>query len=222
MTGNEIRQEVRHLINDPKYARFVEIDRAYRRLCRATKFNWLRASSEDLLKIKGDDTGPYVISMDGIRVLQRIWVKEPDDHERWRMMEEVPVQLFESKVSDNRNNDATDQTARPKFYKLEGGPDLSVTVTPSPDSDYTTRVDYIRFIQGVDGATKIAMPPAYHDTLARLAAGYIMEHRAISPEDFGKGKAWQAEAMGDVEDMVEDSHPNRTEDIDRVPLVWLR
>jgi len=220
MTGQEILEEVRQIINDPAYTRFNEINRAYRRICQITKFNWLRERSETLLSIKSGVT-EYYVSMPKVRVLQRIWVKEPSDYQRWKLMEEVPPQLFEEKVADNRNNDATDDTKRPEFYKLEGGPTRIITVTPTPDQDYTARVDYIKHYQQIGREDMPVIPEAYHDTIVQMAAGYILE---TSPDPIKQQYASRLldRTANESADLVRDTHANRTENIDRVPTTWLR
>ena len=221
MTGQEILKEVRHLLNDPRYSRYTEINRAYRRICRETSFNWLRVTSEDALKIKANIT-TYRINMSGMRVLQRIWVKEPSNEQRWVLLEEAPPQFFEEKVSSNRNADATDNTKRPDFYKLEGGQNATITFTPTPDQAYTTRVDFIRHFETIGREESPAIPNAYHDTVAMLAAGMILQTRGNPQEDFAVGGQYIADAMGQVANLVRDSHPNRTIDFDRTQQDWLR
>jgi len=220
MKGKDILEEVRHLTNDPAYSRFTEINRAYRRICRITKYNWLRETNEDILSFALNKT-TYRVRMPYVRVLQRIWVKEPSDEQRWKLMEEVPPALYEEKVAENRNRDATDDTARPEFYKLEGGPTTTITVTPTPDQAYTARVDYIRHIQAIGLNDTPALPEAHLDTVAQLAAGFILETSA----DEGKRLYAQnliGRATADSDDLVRDSHANRTTNIDRVAGVWLR
>ena len=220
MKGKDILQEVQHLINDPAYTRFTEINRAYRSICRTTKYNWLRETNEDLLAFKAEEP-MYRVRMPFVRVLQGIWVREPSSEQRWRMMEEVSPALYEQKVADRRNNDGSDNTARPEFYKLEGGPTTTITVTPTPDQSYTVRLNYIKHIQSIGLDDTPAMPEAHLDTVAQMAAGFILEDNSDEAKRL-RGEKLIGRATVDSEDIVRDTHANRTRNIDRVQQEWLR
>ena len=221
MKGKEILQEVQHLINDPAYSRFNEINRAYRSLCRTTKFNWLRGSSDNLLALKSDDAS-YEISVPFVRVLTHIWVKESTGQLRFRLMEEVPIQLYEEKVDDARGSDGTETTNIPKFYKIEGtGQTMFITVSPTPDQDYDTRINYIKYEETIGREEIPSMPVAYHDLIAQLAASYILETSSDQAKML-HAQRLQQRVGADIINLVGDSHPNRTINIDRVEGVWLR
>jgi hypothetical protein len=68
MTGEEILNEVRLLIDNNQFARYNEINRAYRRIAHSAPHSWLKEESEEKLKFL-TDVGEYTISVDGIRRL---------------------------------------------------------------------------------------------------------------------------------------------------------
>ena len=220
MKGKDILTEVQALINDPAYSVFTEINRAYRSICRTTKYNWLRETNEDLLAFKAEES-TYRVRMAFVRVLQGIWVREPSNERRWRMMEEVSPALYEERVADRRNNDGSDNTSRPEFYKLEGGPTTTITVTPTPDQSYTVRVNYIKHIQSIGLDDTPALPEAHLDTVAQLAAGYILE-TSSDPVKQAHSQKLIGRATENAGDIVRDTHANRTRNIDRVQQAWLR
>lgn len=218
--GEAILTEVRFLTKEADYTRFTEINRAYREILRRTKFTWLRVSDEQMLTFKTNQE-TYLLNTEKIRVLTRIWVRQSDGSQRWKLLEEAPPQLFESKVWGARDSDGSDDLARPKFYKLESGPTVELTVSPIPDQDYSAKVDYIEHVSEITAGSVPRLPPAYDDTVSLLAAGYILESSADAGKA-GYGQTLIGRAEGLIESLVSDSAPNRTIDIDRVEQPWMR
>lgn len=217
--GGKILTEVQYLLDDPSYKRYVEINRAYRDVAKNTAWNWLRGSSETLLKFEST-VSSYFIDSSNIRRITGIWVKGGDD-QRYRLLEEVPLELFETKVVESIDQNGTSSNARPMFYKLEGGPQPKVTLTPIPDQAYTVRVDYIESVEEISQDTDVNLPHDYFDLVAMLAAGYILE-RVADPERKQLGDRYMMRATQGLSDMVKDSHANRTGGITTIARKWLR
>lgn len=220
MKGKDVLTEVRYLIDDPTYSRFIEINQAYRKITKITQFNWLRVSDENMLSFVAS-TSSYTLDMTKMRVLQRIMVKGGTDS-RWRILEEAPPLLFEQKVRESTDSTGAQRESKPKFFKIEGaGRSTKIEVTPTPDLAYEARVDYIKKTDDITLDSDIAMPEDYKDTLAKLASGYILRRDLTKPERAQLGVLYIQEATQEFEDLVRDSHPNRTFDIDRIAQPFL-
>lgn len=215
-----IRDRVRDLTGKSDWSRMVEVSRAYRKICLVTKFNWLQAASQDLLSFT-TGRSVYPLDMTRMRRLERIWVLNTEDEQNWQLLEEVPPQLFEQKVTENRDLNGDDETDTPLCYKITGGPVATVTVTPTPDMAYTVRVDYLEHQRDMTWEDDPKLPEVYDDTIAELAAGYVLEFSKDEHER-ALGAKYEARAMSEFEDIVKDSHPNRTIDIDRHEQAWLK
>jgi len=218
MTGQEILDEVRFLINDSQYTRYTEINRAYRKILRITNFNFLRVTSESLITVVAGQA-EYTLDLTGIRRIERIWVYGTQSSEQhWQLMEEAPPQLWEEKKMSITQPDGTVRSDKPNWYKIEG---TTLSLTPTPDAVYSVRVDYIQDIPTLARESEPLIPRAYHDLLADLAASDILS-RSKDPIDVARSQQLKAEAMSEFDDLVGDVHPNRTYNIDRKPITWIK
>ena len=217
--GSKILEEVQYLLDDPGYRRYVEINRAYRTLAKNTAWNWLRESSESLLEF-ASTVSSYTLDTSNVRRITNIWVKGGSD-QRYRLIEEVPLELFEEKVLESIDENGTSSNARPMYYKLEGGSQPKITLTPIPDQAYTVRVDYIASVTEIKADTDVNLPHDYFDLVAMLATGYILE-RLSDPERKQLGMTYIIRATEDVDNMVRDAHANRTVNVTTQPQKWLR
>ena len=218
MRGRTLLTEVQDLLNDRSYSRYEEINRAYRKICRLTTWSWLLVTSLDILTFR-TSVDVYPLDLSRIRVLKRVYVKRTDDQQQYELMQEAQPALFESKILENRNADGSDDTDRPRWYKIESG---ILTVTPLPDQDYSCRVDFIEHPPAIGADTMIRLPTGYEDTLARLAAGMILDKPGQPKDKQEKAKEYIAGAMEEFNDMVRGVYPNRTENFDRTPMTWIR
>lgn len=222
MRGEEILEEVRFLTNDLTYARYNEINRAYKRLCRITKFTWLRGSSESLLSFSSG-TETYQLNIEGMRRLTRLffWGTQSGDL-FWNPMEEVPEQLFEVMRKQSANLDGSNRLGTPRFYKIISGPGESyeLSITPSPQEDHRVRVDYIKSPVEITRDVVPEMPNAYHDVISTMSAGYVLLNKD-DPKKVQRGNALVDQALSEANQLVTDSQPNRTLNIDRVVQPWI-
>ena len=216
--GKQLLDEVQLYIDDPSYSRFVEINRAYRKLCMLVDYNWLRKEGENLLEFEAD-TSTYTIPMSGIRVIEGIYVKGGSDA-RWKLLEETPPLLFETVVRENQDLNAADNTSKPVAYKLEGGPNYTMSITPVPDQAYDVRINYIESTEEIKIDSQVNLPSDYSDTVSQLAAGYILERNKDELRQ-RYGLTLIARATGEFENVVRDSHKNRISHIDRTPQTWM-
>ena len=214
-----IRDEVRQRTGKTDIARFTEINRAYRKICLITKFNWLQVSSQSLLRFTQGRT-EYPLDMSKMRRLERIWVLSTTNEEGWELMEEAKPQLFEDRVTEFRDNNGDDEEDEPQYYKLIGGPVATLTITPTPDATYSVKVDYLDFHElSIEEEPRLS--PIYDDTIAELAAGYVLE-TSKDAADLALGQKYEQRAMSEFEDIVKDHAPNRTINIDRLQTRWMR
>lgn len=218
MRGRALLTEVQDLLNDRSYSRYEEINRAYRKICRLTSWSWLLVTSLDILGFR-TSTDVYPLDLSRIRILKRLYVKRTDDQQQYELMQEAQPALFEDKVLESRDSNGDDDTDRPRWYKIESG---ILTVTPIPDQDYSCRVDFIEHPPTIGPDTNIRLPNGYEDTLARLAAGMIMDKPGQAPEIQVKAMQYMAMAMEEFDDIVNGVYPNRTTNFDRTPIAWLR
>lgn len=217
MKGRQLLTEVQDLLNDRSYSRYEEINRAYRKICRLTTWSWLLVTSLDILKFQGN-VDVYPLDLSRVRVLKRIWVKRTDDQQQYELVQEAQPSLFEEKILESRQSDGTNDPDRPRWFKLESG---ILTVTPVPDQAYEVRVDFIENPPPIGPETNIRLPNGYEDTLARLAAGMIMDKPGVAADRQNKAKEYIADAMSEFEDMVKGVYPNRTQNFDIPERTWI-
>ena len=219
MKGQEILNEVRLFLDDPSYTRYVEINRAYRTICKLTDFNWLRKADEGIVSFNAD-VSTYNINMSQIRVLTGIYVKGGNDA-RWKYLEEVPLKLFQTKVRQTQDLNATDNTSKPEYYSLSDGPNYTLSISPTPDQSYSVRLEYIQSTPIIDHSSTVNLPEDYIDTVAMLAAGYILE-RNTDEQRRMYGFTLMNRATSEFSNLANDSHRNRTDNIDRTPIKWIK
>ncbi len=208
------------MTGNPSEASYSDVNRAYREIGRLTHWNFLRKSSQTLLSFQAS-VKTYTLDMSVMRRLVAIWLRQTTGQQEWRELTEVPPALFESKVLSNLGPDGTATEKPPEFYKMGGGPVADVTITPTPDTPYTTRVDYIAVILPLDIDTEPLTPADYDDTIALLASGYILE-RSSEDGDRLLARNYISRATGQFGGMVADVHANRSAKMERTQQIWLR
>jgi len=217
MTGLEILREVRLFTDNPGYSRYVEINRAYRKIAKMVDFNFLRKSDESIISFIADQS-TYTINMKEVRAITGIYVKGGNDA-RWKYLEEVEPKLFQIKTRENQDLNASDNTTKPEFYSLSDGPNHTLSIVPTPDQAYSVRLEFIQSTQEVTQHSNVNLPEDYLDTVAMLAAGYILE-RDSDDDRRRYGIVLINRATGEFSQLVRDSHHNRTNDVDRTPIAW--
>jgi len=217
MTGEQILNEVRFLIGDASYPRYNEINDAYDEICRITNFTWLRKSDVGRIQFKANQS-EYILKMDDMRRLERIWVYGVDaDKQYWHEMEEAAPKLFEHVVRKNKDTNSNDELDRPAYYKIEGE---LLTISPTPDQAYEARIDYIQYVPEISRDIEPVLPVAYHRVLAKLAAGFILE---MSEDQLKaqRGQIYIQRARESFESLVRDTAPNRIINPDIPTQSWL-
>lgn len=176
MTGEQALNDVRHLTGDSKIGSYMELNRACRDYCQTTGFPWLREVHDGVIWFKANVVS-YAIEDAGFRRVDRLWVKGADDL-RWYPVDELTPVPFEDKVSEFRNEDGEDDTAKPEFFRIEGGSALTITVTPTPDQEYEGRIDGLAASPVISRRGELPGPPEYHDALVLFAAGYRLHNKS--------------------------------------------
>ena len=173
MTGEEILNLVRFHSGDHQVSDFNEINRALRDYCQTTGFPWLRELNEVAFVFRSGVT-TYALSFQGLRRINFIWTRDPDDL-HWYPVEELTSLSFEEEVARSRNADGSDNTNRPKFFALEGA---DIRVTPTPDQDYAVRVDGIVSSPMAEWSNDLPGPADFHEGVALLAAAFVLQGMA--------------------------------------------
>jgi hypothetical protein len=220
MRGDEILREVRRLINDTSYSNYSDIQSAYEEICRQTEFFWLRREDEDMVSFQSG-TSEYLINLEE-RIIERVWVYGvTSSTNRWILLDELDQTRFEEERSKNIDSSGNNEESRPIYYKLKGINPITMVVTPSPDQAYQVRVDTIRDAEVIERDTIPSLPSSYHRTLAKLAAGYILE-RKPDPVMARLGEKYIADARATFINITTDSHPNRIDRVDWKPRRWIK
>ena len=230
MTGEETLNLARLLANEHDVSSFHQINRALRRYCRETGFTWLRSVDDAALTFLPDTT-EYILSDIGLRRIDRIWIQD-NTSEKWLLLEERDPESFETEVTNSKRSDGSDDTNRPIFWKLEGS---NLTVTPTADTTYAGRIDGIVNTPVAERTKDLPGPEEYHEVVARLAAGYLIQDKAqriledaSSEIDLAKAQALNGKGIGmersslqDIKDFLKrDDQPNRMQNLQwaKVPL----
>lgn len=216
-----ILETVQELTDDPTFSNYGLVNRAYREIGRLTHWNFLRQSSEDLLSFQAS-TASYALDMSAMRRLTAIRFKKVTDQQEWKLLEEVTRHLYELKVRDNRRSDGTDDEKAPEVYYIEGGPHATILIAPTPDQAYTARVEWIANMAVLDDDTEPQSPGDYDDIIAYLSAANALQKPGTDEVRMVLGDRYRAMATGAFDRLVADVHPNRTANIDRTPMTWLR
>jgi hypothetical protein len=97
----------------------------------------------------------------------------------WNQMEEVSTRQYEEKASLYQTGGNPIPTM-PYWYKREGGPVETITITPSADASYDVRVDYIARPETITATTSPVLPLAYIDILIYTAVfQYFLRKQAV-------------------------------------------
>jgi hypothetical protein len=219
MRGEEILNEVRLLIDNHQFARYNEINRAYRTIAHKAPHSWLREESQQLISFV-DGTGSYEVNISGVRRITGVWVYGVNSgDQKWNFVEEVDPKLYERYRDNYINMDGEDREGVPEFFKI-----LSIqndvvrfSFLPTPDENMDGRIDYIKEVAEIGRNTVPEMPTAYHDLIALMAAGYILRSKGDP-----MGNDLIADATAQTQQLVNDAEANRTLNIDRPKRPYLR
>ena len=223
MNGEQALAEVRRLTHDDLLADYSDLHRALRRYCRITGFSWLRDVDDAALTFK-DGVRTYTLADLELRKVERIWVQSGVDN-TWIPLDEADELAFETIHNESIGSDGTTETNRPTHYRWTGPLFTVLTVTPTPDQDYSGRIDGIVNTPAIGRLTELPGPLEYHDLVPRFAAGLHYQHLSAAKLREGvaneaallavqaldrKGKELQAEAIAEMQTFaVRDSEPNR-------------
>jgi len=213
MNGEEILNEVRLLIDNNQFARYNEINRAYRRLAHMTPATWLREESKDVINFE-NGVSEYTINIKGMRRINGLWVYGTDSGDiKWNFVEEADQKLFERKRSEHINLNGEARAGLPEFFKIISVQNdvIKIEITPEPDAAMSGRVDYTKEVAQIGRDTVPEMPTAYHDVIAQLAASYIIKDLDL-----------QRDAMAQANMLMMDANSNKTKNIDRPKRSWLK
>ena len=226
LRGKQILDRVKVKIGDSKYGSYDEINEAHDWIAKQTAFTWLRKQSTSAVGLV-DGTDTYSLNLNNVRRIVDFWIMGTDD-DYYRLMEELPARLFEEKVAENSLTEDYSMTdADDRWYytllagnvSTGGGAFGQIKITPTPDTTYTIRVDYIQNLTEIKPDTIPDLPVPYHNTLVNMAAGLILE-RDPDPARAAYGMRLIQRAESSFLALMHDSQPNRTVDIDRKPQKW--
>lgn len=174
MKGEEILDLVRRMSGKHDWQFYDEINDAYETICRKAGFWFTRIRDENSFTFENGKTS-YSLPLDQIRRLEGVAIKDNEDFQEWRTLEEVGDDLFDRKVFAYRNMDATDQKDVPRYYRLSADSVKHLEVTPTPDGSYPMRLIYIGNPPKIEASTVPVLPENYHRILVKLAAAKLLQ-----------------------------------------------
>jgi hypothetical protein len=209
MTGSELIEKVRLLSKNYSHDSYEEINQAYEEICEITNTYWVSKTEEGLLTFE-PNVSEYYLDFSDFRSLRNIYLYgEYNGETRWRQLREVNELVFETKRREFLKSTGDDETDLPIWYKLEGAPITKITVTPTPDQAYETRLHYTAFPEEIGPDTVPVVPKAYHRKIAMLAAGFVMQ-MSDDPQRIAIGVNLANEARRSFRNLLRDTKPNRT------------
>ena len=223
MNGEEILNEVRFLIDNAQFARYNEINRAYRKIAHMSPASWLKEESESLISFTEDDS-EYTINISGIRRINNLWVYGTESgDQKWNYVEEVDQKLFEIRRNEHINLDGDDRAGLPEVFRiLSLQPDqIRIRLVPTPDADMSGKLDYVKSVSKINRETVPEMPPDYHDVIAQLAAGYVLRSKKNDKGSVNLGNTYVSEALKEANQLMMDSASNKTLSIDKPKRPWI-
>lgn len=176
MRGEEILNHTRRFTGNDGLQGYSDINDAHETLCRRAGLWVTRVRDEDSLEFR-DGVTRYDLPSDQIRRLESVWIRDNEEFQEWRKLDEVTEEKFEQVVFQFRNEDATDDKDVPLYYRLSMGPTQQLEVTPTPDGTYPGRLVYIGNPTLIDRQVVPVLPENYHRTIAKLAAAFWLERQ---------------------------------------------
>ncbi len=174
MEGEEILDAMRDFTGNDALSSYAEINDAYETFLRRAGLWISRVRDESSVEFANDKTF-YDLPMDLIRRLEAVWIKDNEDFQEWRRLDEATEDGFESTVFQFRNSDGTNQKNVPRFYRLAMGATDQLEVTPTPDGTYPCRLVYIGSPSPLGHFSTPIWPENYHRVIAKLAAAYWLD-----------------------------------------------
>lgn len=159
------------------------------------------------------------------------------DDGAWHLMTESPSNLFEEMVKANTvyydsittgtvavttTELTTNRTSSNWTYTLRAGdsaPFMKMAVSPTPNTTYKIKINYIKNPEDISEDTIPDLPPAYNDLLVNYAAGLILEMKDDENEVI-KGRRYMARAERQMWQLTRDAHRNRSNRIDKPAAFW--
>ena len=169
MEGWEILDRMRDFAGNDALSEYDEINDAYETILRRAGLWISRVRDESSVEF-ADDKNLYDLPMDLIRRLEAVWIKDNQDFQEWRRLDEATEDQFESTVFQFRKSDGTNQKNVPRFYRLAMGATNQLEVTPTPDGTYPCRLVYIGSPTPLAQFVTPILPENYHRVIAKLAA----------------------------------------------------
>ena len=204
MTGEEVMVEVRRLAGDQTISEWTEINRALRRYCRITNFQWLREVTDAPFQLVSGQAD-YSIPELGFRRIERIYVESPTTG-AWEPVSESDQLAFYAEVAESTNADGSLVGGTPEHFFIHSA---NISFTPTPDEGMSLKITGTINTPTVERTKQLPGPEEYHDLVADMAAAFHLK-RSNEPDKFNKGLRMEADAKRDmVQHAVRDSMQNR-------------
>ena len=208
MTGHEVMEKVRALTGDHTFSRSDEIVLAMQEITRGQSASFLRVIDDDLVKFRSGRSDYLLDAKEVDRVLSVSVKGTTAGNIFWHLMRESGQEQFNDRLKETlvRETGAV-ETDRPEEYRLLGGDQSTLHVTPTPGGDYTVRVEYIRALRFLP-ERELPLPQRYHQAVVLLAAGMVM-HAMGDEHSERQGNRFRQLGREAVAGLVRDAAPNR-------------
>ena len=173
MIGEEVLERIRQYSGDHGLSVYLHADRALREYCQTIGFSWLQRVEGAAFSFQTGVT-EYNLGSLGLRRIDAIWVRASVDG-RWHFVEEMQAVNFEEAVNARVNADGAVDESIPTNFLMFGDGFPHIRVTPTPDEDFDGRIDGISETPIMQRTTELPGPAEFHDQVALLAAGYVLE-----------------------------------------------
>lgn len=204
MTGEEILILTRRLVGDQTINEYTEINRALRKYCRITNFQWLREVIDAPFNLE-TDVADYPLPELGFRRIERIFVESPTTG-AWEPISEADELAFRELVAEGTNADGSIVGGTPGHFFIHGN---NISFTPTPDEGVSLKVTGTLNSPTVTRTGELPGPSEYHDLVAELAAGFHLQ-RSKDDNVYARGERKEAKALFEMRTFaLRDSQPNR-------------
>ena len=209
MKGSDLMQEVREETQDLSFDSYSPINRAYEHICEKSNPYWLSETKEGLINFEANQS-EYYLDFSKYRSLRNIKIAGTYNGQyREKILVETDEVTFDKHREANVKSNGDDLLGLPTYYKLEGAPVTKITVTPVPDSSYTTTVHFSIFPEEIEANTEIKIPEAYHRKIVLFASGYILR-KSPDPAKRQEGMLLINDAEMSMKNLFRDTKPNRS------------
>lgn len=173
MNGEQILEQVQLLSGVHSHAYYDELNDAYETLCRRAGVWMLRRRDETSLAFEAG-ASVYALPVRRMRRFEELWVRDVTGSLDWHQVLPGDERDFEAERRRYTSEDSTEETGRPRRFRLSGEFQEELEVVPTADAAYPARLIYIGSPEPLSDKVEPVLPENYHRVLAKLAAVYVL------------------------------------------------